>query len=304
MESKISIITATYNRASTLPRAIESVLSQSHKNFEYIIVDDGSTDNTRRVVQEYDDARIDYIQLDENKGANTARNIGIKKSSGDYISILDSDDWFLPERNEKVVKYIEKAGEECCGVCHQYYRVRDGSVRSIGGVDQEKIELSDLSHGNVIGGFSSTVFKKEVVNKIGLLDEDMVAAQDYEYYLRCAKEGYFCGIDEPLSNYTVENGSISSDINRKKKSNRQLMNRHGDILSNKRHARHYYNRFFIYSNNGQLGLARRSLLTSLSYHPFMPQSYYFLIFSLLGKKGTELGISIKEKLTNKVMAQI
>ena len=91
---KISIIIPTYNREKLLIRSIKSILKQTYKNFEIIIVDDFSKDNTKNIINIFNDKRIRYIRLRKNKGASVARNIGIKKATGKYISFQDSVDIF------------------------------------------------------------------------------------------------------------------------------------------------------------------------------------------------------------------
>ena len=104
-----SIILATYNRAYCIENAINSVINQSFNNWELIIVDDGSTDNTEKVVKKYlKDKRIKYIKLERNSGVNIARNSAIKESKGEYIVILDSDNEFKENILETYVKYIKK----------------------------------------------------------------------------------------------------------------------------------------------------------------------------------------------------
>jgi glycosyltransferase involved in cell wall biosynthesis len=94
----VSVIIPTYNRASTLARAIESVLKQTYGNLELIVVDDSSNDETSGVVSGIADERIKYIKFSKNKGVAAARNAGIKESCGDYIAFLDSDDQWLPDK--------------------------------------------------------------------------------------------------------------------------------------------------------------------------------------------------------------
>ncbi|QIT56556.1 glycosyltransferase family 2 protein [Aquisalimonas sp. 2447] len=93
----ISIVTPTFNRAGYLPVAIDSVLAQTFPNLEYLIVDDGSTDNTSDVVNSYDDERIRYFRQ-ENQGQSVARNVGIENSRGEFVCFLDSDDAWVPEK--------------------------------------------------------------------------------------------------------------------------------------------------------------------------------------------------------------
>ena len=100
------IIIPTYNRGNLIRNSIISVLNQSYKNLEVIIVDDGSTDNTSSEINKIKDDRVRYIKLPENTGGSNARNIGIKNAVGKFISFQDSDDRFYPEKLEKQIKNI------------------------------------------------------------------------------------------------------------------------------------------------------------------------------------------------------
>ena len=110
---QFSIIIPTYNRAVFLPKAIESVLAQTYLDWELIVVDDGSTDNTKDVVAKYSDSRIRYI-YQENAERSAARNNGIAHASGEYVCFMDSDNYMLPDRLEKLSSYIEKERKQVC----------------------------------------------------------------------------------------------------------------------------------------------------------------------------------------------
>ncbi|BBB14888.1 glycosyl transferase group 2 family protein [Candidatus Rickettsiella viridis] len=111
-----SIILTTYNRSQLLPRALRSVLQQSFSNFELIIVDDHSTDNTRQVVYEFTDNRMTYIQQDHNQGVSTARNTGIKQAKGEYLCFLDDDDEYLPTFLQEVSQFLKKKSQAFIGL--------------------------------------------------------------------------------------------------------------------------------------------------------------------------------------------
>ena len=108
IEGKISIIIPTYNREKLIYKSIESVLNQTYKNLELLVIEDGSNDNTKKEIYQLKDNRIRYIKLRKNKGANYARNLGIIKSVGEYIAFLDSDDIYCFNKIEKQIKNIEK----------------------------------------------------------------------------------------------------------------------------------------------------------------------------------------------------
>ena len=104
----VSVILPTFNRAKLLSRAINSVLKQSYYNLECIVVDDGSIDNTEKVVKSINDNRIVYLKHNYNKHASAARNTGIAKSKGKFIAFLDDDDQWLPKKLEKQISLIQK----------------------------------------------------------------------------------------------------------------------------------------------------------------------------------------------------
>lgn len=104
----VSVIMPTFNREKTILRAINSILQQTYKDIEIIIVDDCSTDNTQKVVESLNNNNITYIKQDKNRGACAARNEGIKLAKGEYIAFLDSDDEWLPEKVEKQIDFLQK----------------------------------------------------------------------------------------------------------------------------------------------------------------------------------------------------
>ena len=110
---RFSIIIPAFNRAAFLTKAIESVLAQTYTDWELIVVDDGSTDNTREVVSKYSDERITYI-YQENSERSAARNNGIAHAKGDYVCFLDSDNYMLSNRLEKIAEYITQGNKPAC----------------------------------------------------------------------------------------------------------------------------------------------------------------------------------------------
>ena len=108
MNELVSIIMPSYNTAKFISKTIESVLEQTYKNWELLIVDDCSTDNTDEIVSKYDDDRIIYLKNKKNSGAAVSRNKALKNAKGKWIAFLDSDDLWYPTKLEEQIKYIEK----------------------------------------------------------------------------------------------------------------------------------------------------------------------------------------------------
>ena len=184
-EEKISIIIPTYNREKTIIDSINSVLKQTYKNLELIIVDDGSTDNTKKIVSKIKDNRIKYIKLKTNSGACIARNTGITSATGKYISFQDSDDIFHTDKLEKQYKNLTKNNSDIdfCKII-----INDGSNKEIiPRIDTEKsIEnnkiLDELCKGNFIST-QAILIKKEVIQKY-LFDPNLPRLQDFDLVLR------------------------------------------------------------------------------------------------------------------------
>jgi glycosyltransferase involved in cell wall biosynthesis len=180
-----SIIIPTYNRALFLKIAVESVLQQSFKDFELIIVDDGSTDSTRKIIEEYmgQSTKIKY-GYQQNMGPAAARNRGLKEARGDYICFLDSDDRFRNDKLEITYQYIKKYTQY--KIFHtQEIWYRKGKLlphkkyhqKPEGFVFGQALKLCCIS-------ISTCCVKKEVFFDIGLFDEDLPVCEDYDFWLR------------------------------------------------------------------------------------------------------------------------
>lgn len=209
-----SIIVPTYNRENLLKRAIDSILSQTFRDFELIIIDDGSTDNTKEVVETYKDDRIIYIYK-ENGGINSARNRGLKVARGEYIAFCDSDDDWLPEKLEKHMKKYQEDSE-----IKVVYELT-GIVEKENGEEKIILARSDVCEGwcykEVLeqGFLTSPTFlscKKECFDKIGMLPMDLSNCEDDEFCFQLCKYFKVGLVKEILGIYREDaNNRISSD---------------------------------------------------------------------------------------------
>lgn len=197
MESKISVIIPTYNRVYTLKRAIDSVLNQSYKNFELIIVDDGSNDETPNLIKSYTDKLL-YIRV-QHKGPAYARNIGIKISRYNYIAFLDSDDWWNKNKLLSQLDYMAK--HPTYAISHtQEVWYKNGKIlnqkkrhRKYGGYIFERcLPLCAV-------GISTVIIKREVFEDVGYFDESLPACEDYDFWLRTSLKYNFLFLDQPLT---------------------------------------------------------------------------------------------------------
>lgn len=181
-EPKVSIIIPTYNRCAWIKHAIDSVLQQTYQNFELLIVDDGSTDITKGVLSEYGN-KIKYF-YQSNKGPAAARNLGIKKSNGDYICFLDSDDRWVKSKLQTQVDLVTKNPE--IKICYtdeiwirKGIRVNQKQIHQkySGWIYQRCLPLCIISP-------SSVMIYRDVFDKAGYFDEDMIVCEDYDLWLR------------------------------------------------------------------------------------------------------------------------
>jgi glycosyltransferase involved in cell wall biosynthesis len=191
---KITTIIPTYNRQNHIKRAIESVLNQSTKVDEIIVVDDGSTDDTKELIKDYP---IKYI-YQQNSGVSSARNSGIKESNGDFLTFLDSDDEWHFDKISKQLEFHTKNKDILFSHTNEKW-MRDnkeikikGANKKFGGFIFEDI----LSHCTI--GASTVMIHRDIVDDIGLFDESLEICEDYDLWLRVAKKYQIGYIDEPL----------------------------------------------------------------------------------------------------------
>ena len=211
---KVSIILPTYNRAHLIGRAIQSILNQTYQDFEIIIIDDGSKDDTEKIIRGFQekDNRIKYIRFEENKGAAAARNAGIKMSKGEYITFQDSDDEWVIDKLEKQMKVIETSSENIVVYCG-FWRI-DGDEKTyipdIKISNREGNIHKELLKGNFVDT-PSILLPKKNLEKIGMFDENLLRLQDWDLSIRLSKYYNFKLIDEPLYISYLLSDSISAN---------------------------------------------------------------------------------------------
>lgn len=198
----VSAIISTHNRIKLLPRAIDSVLSQTYKNIELIVVNDSSDDGTKEMLSSYENITVINIPKPESHGANYARNLGINASKGDYVAFLDDDDYWLPTKIEKQVQRMEKGGYAIvsCGFIEEIIREDD---RADFLEDASGIRFDSNMSRKILYNFyslsSRMLIDKSALLRIGLFDERLKIWQDYEMTIRMAQIGPFSYVNEPLS---------------------------------------------------------------------------------------------------------
>lgn len=218
METMVSIIIPTYNRENVIERAINSILKQTYTSYEIIVVDDGSADNTKDVIEKIQDSRIRYIALQENQGVAHARNIGIQGAKYEYIAFLDSDDEWLPNKLElQMMKMLNASEKYGLVYCRMSGLLRDGKNRFVCPHQDYVKEILEgdlfkpLLMQNVIGTPAMLV-RKECLEQVGGFKEALKCLEDWELILRIAKKWKIGFVDKILVEVHKSAGSVSTNI--------------------------------------------------------------------------------------------
>jgi glycosyltransferase involved in cell wall biosynthesis len=220
MQEKVSVIIPTYNRSKLLERAIQSVLSQNHKNLELLIVDDGSTDDTAKICKNYvnKDERIKYFYQNNSGGPATPRNVGIEKSTGSFIAFLDSDDEWLPNKLERQLFLFKKTNFKNLGFVGCNVNIIESLDKNINKEFKIKYNgniFKKLLDGNFILSCTNVLIKKDVLLNVGKFDTDLKYLDDFDMWLRISKAGYmFDFVEYSLFNYYIHNTNITKDFTR------------------------------------------------------------------------------------------
>lgn len=227
---KVSVVIPTYNRAHLVGRAIGSVLDQTYQDFELIIVDDGSTDNTEEVVKRFDDKRIKYIKHAKNKGGSAARNTGIKEAKGEYVAFLDSDDEWLPEKLKAEINILENGKKFI--ICSTGYNFIDqrNKIISYSKIKSKVISQKVVLSAKCITTNDFTAIKEKVIEVNGF-DEKLPARQDWDLWIRITSLGM--GYQDSLNlvnKYTMRNDQISSGIKNKLNGTEAILKKHKNLF--------------------------------------------------------------------------
>ena len=202
----ISIVITCYNYANYVADAIFSALGQTYENFEIIIVNDGSTDNSEEVISRFlDDPRIKYIKQ-KNAGQANAKNTGIRNAKGDFMAFLDADDMWEPDKLEKQVRLFNNPN---VGVVYSRARYIDGNGNPLDFKLQNKYlrprsgKVTEWLIFDNFVPFSSSVVRRECFEKVGLFDESLKMGIDWDLWLRISVHYEFDYVDEPLLLYRM-----------------------------------------------------------------------------------------------------
>lgn len=291
IQPKVSVIIPAYNKAAFTVKTVESVLAQTYNNLEIIVVDDGSTDQTRSLLAPYQ-GRIHYIYK-KNGGACSARNYGLKIANGEYVGFLDCDDLYLRDKIARSVEFLEKNPD--CGFVHTGVDLIDTHDRIVGRfVYAKATRMEWLAPFLIMENFVSNptvVVRRDCFETVGNFDVNIFTPADWDLWIRLA-EHYKAGfINAPLSRYRVTDNFIFNKLEISQKEETYVIekffqrNVHFQTSMKQKamsalHLR-YAQYYFLKNDCPRL---KKEFFLALKFNPFNLKAVLFFFLFFLGKK--------------------
>lgn len=208
----VTVLMSVYNGEEHLEKAVDSILEQSYTDFEFVIIDDGSADNSPKILRRYAEAdqRVRLISQ-KNTGLTVALRRGVDAARGRYVARMDADDYSHPTRLAKQVELLEQDGKLVAVTCDVEHFTDDGTIVDVARIRQDPRLLPLLlCFTNRIGGHGQMMYRRDAYHAAGGYDPDFNNAEDYEFWTRLIDEGGFGVVKETLYGYRTGNDSVSS----------------------------------------------------------------------------------------------
>lgn len=259
--TKVSIITPTYNSSKFISNTVKSVLNQTFTDWEYLIVDDNSTDNTINIINEFikKDPRIKLLKTPKNSGGPaTPKNIGIENATGEYVAFLDHDDEWLPQKLEKQVKVFEESKDKKLGLVSSFLNIKDknGNLEYRHKKNYKGDVIRQLANGNFIVTSSCVLTKLSILKEVELFDSRFKTSDDWDMWLNISEAGYqFDFVPEYLVNYIKheENAYLNNNNRNDKREFILIFNKHKESFT--KYSLKAVGHYHFY--NGEYSLARK-----------------------------------------------
>lgn len=277
----VSVIIPNFNRENLIFRAVTSVLNQTYQNIEVIVVDDCSTDRSLTVLDKIRDSRLRLFKLEKNSGACVARNKGIEVAKGKYISFLDSDDEWLPDKLERQLDILEKKGYDAVFTQYYYYALHNKEdryeIRPC--LKKGSSYLSNILYANCVA-MDTLLARKEIFNEIKF-DVKLPRYQDWDIAIQIAKKFRLAFLEKPTLNVYEQMNSITYSTSKEKKymAIRYLYEKYQDLIIQYQEAQaHFLWTMGMYSycvENGNMNYIKQSI--SLDKKNLKKRAVYFVI---------------------------
>ncbi len=288
----VSVIIPTYNREKFIERAVRSVLSQTYRNLEVIVVDDGSSDGTAAVAAKLarTDSRLRCVHHDGNKGAQKARNTGIHEARYDFIAFLDSDNEWLPDKLTRQMGIFEESGKRIGVVYAGYRELHDDTGRDIEYTPRAKGSVYKPSLEQSFAEMNTIVARKDILMIAGLCDERIRAYQEWDLAIRLARFSEFDFVSDALVLYHIHAmPTISSDAMRNAQGYDDVVATHKDAILRLCGPRilgdHYTRIGHHFMVAGATEQAQHFFLLAQKTYPFHSSALLLYTISLMGRHG-------------------
>jgi glycosyltransferase involved in cell wall biosynthesis len=305
----VSVIIPTYNMARFVGDAVGSVLAQTFEDFEVIVVDDGSTDNTREIVAGFVDPRVRYVYQD-NQERSAARNAGIRLARGEYIAFLDADDVWLPEKLALQVYLLETRPEVGLVYTGAYVMENGRIFTEQKGKHRGRVVRPLLVVDNIVTGSGCTpMVRRECFDQVGFFDEvsSVIPCEDWDMWLRIATKYEFDYVPQPLAKCRVHSANTMKQAEKMKQGTLGFFDKvlaapalQDEVYSVRRRIQSLAC-FMVgraYYTAREMGTARRYFLKSLWVHPLQGRAWTYLLRSFLGTRLTEVVRAGRNRLTH------
>lgn len=293
---KVSIIIPCYNASATIWETLDSLYEQTFKNFEIVIVNDGSTDESASIIECYTNKfnrRLNLI-TQTNQGQTVAKNVGIRNSSGQFIAFLDSDDIWAPEKLE-CQAFLMQSNLDMGLSYTNAYKINEMGVKTdtitASPLYRENCFDRLLLRNNIVA--SSVMIRREMIDQVGFFDESLEACENWDLWIRIAKVAPIDFIDRPLTLYRVHSGNMSKNLDKMYRSRLKLIDKHlpyqnnnPKLLDQRKNALFFTHINFAKTHieNLELKEARHELLQAAKIRPNEIMCYQLYLKSLLGKR--------------------
>ena len=287
----VSVIIPTYNRAEHLRETINTVLNQTYKDLEIIVINDYSSDKTSEILNSFNIPNLYIINNKENLGAPASRNIGINSCNGSYIAFIDDDDLWYPKKIELQLNHLIQNPHIDCIFCEYKYILEGRSFNP--DIIDYKSSLVKMILTRSLGSFSLPLIRKSCIDEIGLLDINFESCQDWDYWIRISQKFNIEKLSECLVERNIGNDQITANISKKIKGRKYLLNKHSSIISR------YPSIENIHLNRlGSLNVlddnydtAREYFIKAFKIYPFSPKTIIHLMLSYISTKFHKLLIN-------------
>jgi glycosyltransferase involved in cell wall biosynthesis len=284
---RVSVIIPTHRRPVLLAAAIQSVLAQTYQDFDIVVVDDASGDNTERVVRSFPDPRILYIAHQANWRVGAARNTGVLNSSGELVAFLDDDDEWLPDKLERQVALLDSCARVTGVVYTGFQKIDRSNGRLLSMVTPSKRGhiLHELRR-NCVGTASTVLLRRICFDEVGLFDETIDFGEEYDMWIRVAHSFDFAYIAEPLVRYSVHTTRLSTNSGVMIRGLERQLEKHGPFFASlpREFSRRYIDLGSLYCSSGKMAEARAAFRKAIELAPFRPKPYRYFGLSLFGSR--------------------